>query len=140
MNAEPGLDLSFLEDALIQFRLALEEYKFHPQIRAYRDSVVIHFVIVYNLAVQVILRYIQQQSLKMKHLDDLSLPRAVRRALDLGVLKCELEQFLAYGKARNTVAHVYSLSKAEHLISLAPALEEDARFLLESVGRRLHES
>ena len=134
------LDLSFLEDALVQFRSVLEEYRAHPQTRAYRDSVVIHFVIVYNLMVQVIFRYAQQQSTKIKHSDALSLARAVRRALDLGVLRCEWEQFVEYGKARNSVAHVYSLPKAEYVISLAPALEADATFLLEPIRRDMHEA
>lgn len=139
MIDEPLLDLSLLENALTQFRLALNEYQSHLEIRAYRDSVVIHFVIVYNLTVQVIFRYVQQQSLKIKHSDDLSLPRAVRRALDLGVIQCEWEQFVQYSKARNSVAHVYDLAKAEYLVALAPALEADAAFLLSTVKRRSHE-
>ncbi len=117
MIEESLLDLSLLEIALTQFQSVLEDYELHPQTRAYRDSVVIHFVTVYNL----------------------SLPRAVRRALDLGVLKCEWEQFVKYSKARNSVAHVYDLAKAESLVPLAPARHEDARFLLESVKRRIHE-
>jgi hypothetical protein len=136
----PALDLSLLENALVQFRSVLEDYESHPGVRAYRDSVVIHFVIVYNLTVQVIFRYLEQQSTKIKHSDDLTLPRAVRRALDMGVLKCEWEQFVKYSKARNSVAHVYDLAKAESLVLLAPALQEDATFLLESVKGRIDEA
>jgi len=138
--AEPQIDLSLLEDALVQFRSVLEEYESHPGTRAYRDSVVIHFVIVYNLTVQLMFRYLQQESGKIKHADDLTLPRAVRRALDLGVLQCEWEQFAQYSKARNSVAHVYDLAKAESLVRLAPALLNDATFLLASVKRRRDEA
>ncbi len=140
MMDEPQLDPSLLENALVQFRSVLEDYDLHPRTRAYRDSVVIHFVIVYNLTVQLIFRFVQQQSTKIKHSDDLTLSRAVRRALDLGILKCEWEQFVKYSKARNSVAHVYDLAKAESLVLLAPALQDDATFLLESVKRRIHEA
>lgn len=140
MIAEPSLDLSRLDSALVQFRSVLEEYGSHTGVRAYRDSVVMRFVIVYNLVVQVIFRYVQQQSIKVKYSQDMSLSRAARRALDLGVLQCDWEQFVDYGKARNSVAHVYDLAKAERLVELAPALERDATFLLEAVKRQLHEA
>lgn len=140
MSDEPMVDVSLLENALVRFRSVLEEYESHRQIGAYRDSVVMHFVIVYNLTVQVLIRFVQQQSTKIKHADDLSLPRAVRRALDLGVLKCEWEQFVKYSKARNSVAHVYDMAKAEGLVLLAPALQVDASFLLEAVKRQMYEA
>ena len=41
MIEEPLLDLSFLQDALVQFRSVLEDYQEHLGVRAYRDSVVI---------------------------------------------------------------------------------------------------
>ena len=139
MTEPPELDTSSLEDALIQFRRALGEYQAQPKMTAFRDSVVIHFIIVYNLMVQMIFRYVRQQSLKFKHSEALSLSRAVRRALDMGVLRCEWEQFSEYAKSRNSVAHIYNLPAAERLILLAPDLQADATFLLEAVKERLHE-
>ena len=87
MSGTNRLDLSFLSQTLSQFKLALAEYDEEPGRRANRDSVVIHFLIVYELAIQAIKRYVELESLKPDEVPESGFQTMIRRADELGVVR-----------------------------------------------------
>ncbi len=131
------LDLGLLERALVQLKRALAEYAAHPETEAYRDSVVMRFVFTYELCMQVMTRYVQLEHKKPVPESELTVPRIVRRANALGVLKGEWEDFAAFRDARNAVAHTYNEAKAIRVVELANRFAEEVRFLLDKVRERL---
>ena len=85
MTPSPCLDLSFLESALRQFATALDEFKTEPARRANRDSVVIHFLLTWELSIQAIKRYLELESIKSSELPIISFQTLIRRADALGI-------------------------------------------------------
>ncbi len=139
MSDQQRLDLGLLERALAQLKRALADYAVHPDIEAYRDSVVMRFVFTYELCVQVILRFVQLEHPKPVPESELTLPRLIRRANALGILEEEWEQFSVYRNARNAVAHAYDELKAKRVVQLAPGFAAQAQYLLASVREKLND-
>lgn len=136
MNASQRLDLSFLSKALGQLRLSLEEYKEEPGRRANRDSVVVHFLIVYELAVQAIKRYVEQESLKPDEVPEISFQTMIRRADALEIIRSGWPKFREFRDARNTIAHTYTEQRALEVVAFAQDFANEAAFLLKQLERR----
>ena len=121
------LDLGLLERALAQLKRAITDYTLHPQTEAYRDSVVMRFVFTYELCMQVMSRYVQLEHKKPVPASELTIPRIVRRANALGVLRGEWESFAAFRDARNAVAHTYDENKAIRVAEQASPFAEEVQ-------------
>jgi len=137
MSDPRRLDLSFLEQALGQFDTALAEYADEPQRRANRDSVVIHFLLSYELAIQAIKRYLELQSLKPDEVPLISFQTIIRRADAHGLLRTGWPGFGKFRDARNAIAHTYDQQRALHVVAMATEFAEEARFLLNKMKERL---
>jgi nucleotidyltransferase substrate binding protein (TIGR01987 family) len=137
MSDTRRLDTSVLEQALAQLDAALAEYADEPQLRAYRDSVIIHYLFTYELVVQAIKRYLETQSLKSSEVDTLTFQTMVRRADDAGLLRSGWPEFSRFRDARNAIAHTYNEQRAREVLSVAKEFAAEARLLLDNLKRRL---
>ena len=137
MSEERRLNPSFLEQALRQFDASLTEYEKEPERHANRDSVVIHFLLTYELSVQAIKRFVELQSLKDSAGPDIGFQTIIRRADALGVLRTGWPGFGRFREARNAIAHTYDEQKALSVVELAKEFADEARFLLEQLKRSL---
>ncbi len=131
------LNLSFLQRALSQFDLALAEYQAEPGRRANRDSVALHYEIVWELVFQAIKRYLETESLKTDEVPSLSFQTIVRRADALGILRTGWPGFGRFREARNAIAHMYDEARASLIVEAAPEFAEEAHFLLGILKARL---
>ena len=136
MMPSPRLDLSFLESALKQFDNALDEFKTEPARRANRDSVVIHFLLTWELSIQAIKRYLELESIKASEVPILSFQTLIRRADALGILRTGWPGFGKYREARNAIAHTYDEQRALAVVSMASDFAEEARVLLRNLQTR----
>ena len=136
MTPSPRLDLSFLESALKQFDNALDEFKTEPARRANRDSVVIHFLLTWELSIQAIKRYLELESIKASEVPILSFQTLIRRADALGILRTGWPGFGKYREARNAIAHTYDEQRALAVVSMASDFAEEARVLLRNLQTR----
>ena len=136
MSDNRRLDLSLLEQALGRLTHAIASYDANPQIEPLRDSVVIRYVFTYELFMQVVARYIEQQHLKFTPESEMTKSKLIRRANDLGVLRVEWEEFVKFRDARNQVAHTYSESKAVHVVELAHYFAAEAQYLLDRIKEK----
>ena len=130
------LDSSFLSQALGQFKVALAEYAEEPSRRANRDSVVMHFLIVYELAVQAIKRYVELESLKPDEVPEISFQTMIRRADELRIVRNGWPAFRKFRDARNTIAHTYTEQRALEVVAFARDFADEAAFLLAELERR----
>ena len=136
MMDERRLNLSPLEGALAQFDLALSEFKDEPERRSNRDSVALPYMIVWNLLIQAIERYLEKQSVKSFDAADASFQKLVRRADALGLVQTGWPGFKLYEDARNAIAHMYDEPKANMIVQAAPGFAAEARFILDTLKER----
>ena len=136
MSGPNRLDLTFLSQALSQFRIALAEYKEEPGRRANRDSVVMHFLIVYELAIQAIKRYVELESLKPDEVPEISFQTMIRRADELQIVRNGWPAFRKFRDARNMIAHTYTEQRALEVVAFARDFADEASFLLVQLERR----
>ena len=136
MSGSNRLDLSFLAQALNQFKLALAEYTEEPGRRANRDSVVMHFLIVYELAIQAIKRYVELESLKPDEVPEIGFQTMIRRADQLKIVRNGWPAFGKFRDARNTIAHTYTERRALEVVAFARDFADEAAFLLDQLERR----
>ena len=139
MSDERRLDPGLLEKALTQLQRALVDYDAHPEMEAYRDSVVMRFVFTYELCMQVLRRYVQLEHSKPLPDEELTTARVVRRANALGILQSEWESFVLFRDARNSVAHSYSEAKAMRVAELAASFAREAQVVLDRVKAKLND-
>jgi hypothetical protein len=137
MSYPARLDLSFLDQALNQFDIALAEYREEPQRRANRDSVNMHFLISWELSIQAIKRYLELESIKAAELPTISFQTMIRRADALGIIRTGWPGFGEYRDARNAIAHTYNEVKALAVLNMAVKFAEEAHILLENLRKRL---
>ena len=137
MSDSNRLDLSLLEQALSQFDTALSEYTAEPERRANRDSVVMHFLFTYELAVQAMKRYLELQSLKSAEVQDISFQTLIRRADAHGLVRTGWPGFGRFRDSRNAIAHTYNEKRALEIVAMAGEFAAEAHFLLANLKRRL---
>jgi nucleotidyltransferase substrate binding protein (TIGR01987 family) len=137
MSDTRRLDTSVLEQALVQFDAALAEYAQEPQRRAYRDSVIMHYLFTYELVVQAIKRYIEAESLKTVDPESLTFQTMIRRADDMRLVRTGWPAFSRFRDARNAVAHTYNEQRAREVLVVAKEFATEARLLLDNLKRRL---
>jgi hypothetical protein len=136
MSSERRLDLEPLRSALSQFDVALSDLRDEPDRRANRDSVALHYMIVWNFLVQAITRYIELQSIKTFEAFDASFQKLIRRADALGLVKTGWPEFGRFRDARNVIAHMYDEPRAKIIVDAAPAFSAEAHFVLDTLARR----
>lgn len=137
MSDERRLDPSVLEQALGQFDSALAEHAAEPDRRAFRDSVIIHYLFTYELVIQAIKRYLELHSTNSGEVDLLSFQTLIRRADDLGLVQTGWPEFNKFREARNAVAHTYNEQRAQQVLGIATEFATEARFLVDTIKRRL---
>jgi hypothetical protein len=130
MSEPRRLNLSLLERALQQLETALREQAEEPARRAFRDSVVMHYLFTCEPAIQAIKRFVALQSLKSNGDEELSFQKVIRRADELGVLGTGWPEFNRYREGRNAVTHTYSETQAMAVLDLAATFTADVRHLL----------
>lgn len=140
MSNASRLDLSFLRQALSQLRAALADYRSEPERRANRDSVVMHFLLTWELSIQAIKRYLELESLKSSEVPGLSFQTMVRRADALGILRTGWPEFAKFRDARNAIAHTYDEGRALAVVNMAEEFADEAAILLENISRRLSDA
>ena len=137
MSDARRLDTSVLEQAVGQLDAALAEHAAEPQRRAFRDSVIMHYLFTYELVVQAIKRYIELESMKSGEAGDLTLQKLIRRADDLGMVRIGWPEFVKFREARNVIAHTYNERRALEVLGVAREFAGEARMLLDKLKRRL---
>jgi nucleotidyltransferase substrate binding protein (TIGR01987 family) len=137
MSDARRLDTSVLEQALSQFEAALAEHAAEPQRRAFRDSVIMHYLFTYELVVQAIKRYLELESLKSAEVGDLTFQSLIRRADDLGLVRTGWPEFGRFREARNAIAHTYNERRALEVLGVAKEFASEARVVLDNLKRRL---
>ena len=126
MSNSRRLNLSFLDQAVSQFDLALAEYREEPGRRANRDSVALHYQIVWELVFQAIKRYLELESLKADEVSALTFQTLVRRADALGILRTGWPGFGEFRDARNAISHMYDQARAVLIVKAAPEFAKEA--------------
>jgi nucleotidyltransferase substrate binding protein (TIGR01987 family) len=137
MSDSRRLDLSVLKQALHQFESALADHAAEPQRRANRDSVIMHYLFTYELAIQAIKRYVEMESLKSVDAGDLTFQGLIRRADDLAIVRTGWPEFSKFRTARNAVAHTYNEQRALEVLGVAKEFAAEARILLNNLEGRL---
>jgi nucleotidyltransferase substrate binding protein (TIGR01987 family) len=137
MSDARRLDLSLLEQALKQFDTALAEYAAETERRANRDSVVMHFLLTYELAIQTMKRYLELESLKSAEVADLSFQTMIRRADAYGLVQTGWPEFGKFRDARNAIAHTYNEQRALSVVAFAKDFARETHFLLDNIKRRM---
>lgn len=136
MIDERRLDLKLLKRALSQFDLALSDLRDEPDRRSNRDSVALHYMIVWNLLIQAITRYLELQSAKTFEASDASFQKLIRRADALGIVQTGWPDFGRFREARNAIAHMYDEPRANMIVQAAPGFAAEAHFVLDTLERR----
>ena len=137
MSSSPRLDLSYLDQVLKQFDTALAEYAAEPNRRANRDSIVMHYLLTWELSIQAIKRYLELESLKSSEVPTLSFQTMIRRADALGILRTGWPGFGKFRDARNAIAHTYDERHAREVVTMATEFAQEARILLENLQGRM---
>lgn len=137
MTESNRLDLSFLERALSQFDVSLSEYAAESERRANRDSVLVHFLLTYELVIQAIKRYLELESLKSAEALDMSFQTMIRRADAMGLLRTGWPGFSSFREARNAIAHTYDEQRAVKVVGTAKEFAGEAHFLLGTLKGRM---
>ena len=139
MSDERRFSLVPLESALAQFDLAIKELQEEPQRRSNRDSVALHYMIVWNLLFQAISRYLEDQSVKSVEAADASFQKLIRRADALVLVQTSWPEFGRFRDARNAIAHIYDQPRASMIVDAAPAFAAEAHFVLDTLRRRVRD-
>ena len=140
MSEERRLDLAPLQSSLSQLDRALNEYAQEPDRRANRDSVALHYMIVWNLLFPAITRYLELQSVKRFEGVEASFEKVIRRADALELIKTGWPGFGKFRDARNAIAHMYDQPHAQLIVEAAPAFADEAHFVLDKLKERLDDA
>ena len=136
------LDLSPMEDAVAQLEDGLVQYdsdivREFPQIRnQMRAGAIQAFEFTYELSVRMIKRYLEQVSANPAEVDELSFQDLIRRAGQQGLLRSELDVWMAYRANRGTTSHTYNEERAERIFRGIPEFLEEMRHLLRELRAR----
>ncbi len=137
-----NLDLTPLQNAVAQLEEALRYYDSDialrdPGLRLQLRSSVIHaFEFTYELAVNMIKRYLERASPNPAQIDEMDFPEIMREAFRTGLVRSELDVWKEYRKRRGTTSHTYDEDKAQMVFEGAPDFLIEARYLLGRLEKR----
>lgn len=135
------LDLTPLEDAVIQLEEALDIYHsdlalIDPRLKRHlRAAVIQAFEFTYELSFGMIRRYLELASANPSEVDQLVFNDIVREAYRQALLSSELPAWRDFRRNRGTTSHTYNEEKAQEVFESVPDFLQEARYLL----NRLHE-
>ena len=115
---------------------SLQDYQAFPEARAFRDSVMLNFMLTHEQATKQLARYIKTRTIEGQDPNKQSLKELIRIAWRYGLIK-ETDSWFEYGSARNNVVHVYDENQASTLSASVPQFYADALFLFQRLEERL---
>ena len=136
------LDLTPLEDAVMQLEEALELYhsnlaRSHPRLgRHLRAAVIQAFEFTYELSFRMLKRYLELASPNPAEIDSLVFNEIIRESYRQALVQSDLPVWREYRRSRGTTSHTYNEEKAQEVFESVPDFLQDARYLLNRLQER----
>jgi len=135
------LDVSPLGKAVLQLEKSLgflrsELARSNPDLREqFRAASIQAFGFVYELAVKMVRRQMEQIVATPSELREMNFMDLVRRAADAGLVR-DANSWRQYRELRNRTSHTYDEEEAEAIVKELDAFLQDARFTTVELQRR----
>ena len=126
------IDLSIFARAILK----LEEAINMDKTEIVRDSVVQRFEYTYELSISIIRRYILEKYISDK-VDIYVFQDVIRTALQLEIIKSDLEKWSEFRKLRNKTSHTYNEKIAEDVYQIAKVFLEEVKFVYKAIQSKL---
>jgi len=130
------LDLTSFINAITSFKEAIDKYNEDTTNSFVRDSVIQRFEYTYSLALKMIKRYLETNTLTQDEVDSFSFNDMIRVANENGLLLTDLEFWNKYREKRNITSHTYDVQKAKEVISVVNDFYKDVDYLLKQIEKR----
>jgi nucleotidyltransferase substrate binding protein (TIGR01987 family) len=130
------LDLTSFISAITSFKEAIDKYNEDTTNSFVRDSVIQRFEYTYSLALKMIKRYLETNTLTQDEVDSFSFNDMIRVANENGLLLTDLEFWNKYREKRNITSHTYDVQKAKEVISVVNDFYKDVDYLLKQIEKR----
>ncbi|MDD3729767.1 MAG: HI0074 family nucleotidyltransferase substrate-binding subunit, partial [Endomicrobiaceae bacterium] len=127
------LDLTSFISAITSFKEAIDKYNEDTTNSFVRDSVIQRFEYTYSLALKMIKRYLETNTLTQDEVDSFSFNDMIRVANENGLLLTDLEFWNKYREKRNITSHTYDVQKAKEVISVVNDFYKDVDYLLKQI-------
>ena len=137
-----AIDLSPLEDAVMQLEEALEIYDSElalsdPRFKRHlRAAVIQAFEFTYELSFRMLRRYLELASPNPAEIDSLVFNEIIREAYRQALVRSELPVWREYRRNLGTTSHTYNEEKAQEVFESVPDFLQDARYLLNRLQER----
>jgi nucleotidyltransferase substrate binding protein (TIGR01987 family) len=130
------LDLTSFINAITSFKEAIDKYNEDTTNSFVRDSVIQRFEYTYSLALKMIKRYLETNTLTQDEVDSFSFNDMIRVANENGLLLTNLVIWNKYREKRNITSHTYDVQKAKEVISVVNDFYKDVDYLLKQIEKR----
>jgi len=130
------LDLTSFISAITSFKEAIDKYNEDTTNSFVRDSVIQRFEYTYSLALKMIKRYLETNTLTQDEVDSFSFNDMIRVANENGLLLTNLVIWNKYREKRNITSHTYDVQKAKEVISVVNDFYKDVDYLLKQIEKR----
>ena len=136
------LDLSSLEDVIIQLKEALdlcdsEIARSNPLYKRHlRAGAIKAFEYTYEISIKMIIRYMDLTSASPTEIKQMSFNNLIREAYGKNLIRSDLESWCEYHKKRGTTSHAYNAGKAQEIFESTPDFLDESRYLLGQLQER----
>jgi nucleotidyltransferase substrate binding protein (TIGR01987 family) len=134
------LDLSPFEKSVAFFAESLQLYgdwKDPLTKLTARDSVIQRFEYTYVMSIKILQRYcFTVLTYGEVDVEDMSFADLIRTAHQKNLLLSDIDQWLAYRKARNITSHTYDSTKADEVVEVATKFLPEVQHLLNSLKKK----
>ncbi|MDD5020549.1 MAG: HI0074 family nucleotidyltransferase substrate-binding subunit [Endomicrobiaceae bacterium] len=130
------LDLTSFMMSITSFKEAIDKYNEDKTNSFVRDSVIQRFEYTYSLALKMMKRYLETNTLTQDEVDSFSFNDMIRVANENGLLLTNLEIWNKYREKRNITSHTYDVQKAIEVISVVNDFYKDVDYLLKQIQKR----
>lgn len=128
-----NLDFTALENSLQRLGEVVEIYKKNPQDTIVRDSLIQRFEFTYSITLKTLRKYFIERAFIVDDVNKLSFNEMVRTAMQLNLLKSDLEKWTEFREMRNLTSHTYDENVALKVSGIVPDFYEEITYLLKEL-------
>lgn len=128
-----NLDFTALENSLQRLGEVVEIYKKNPQDTIVRDSLIQRFEFTYSITLKTLRKYFIERAFIVDDVNKLSFNEMVRTAMQLNLLKSDLEKWTEFREMRNLISHTYDENVALKVSGIVPDFYEEITYLLKEL-------
>lgn len=128
-----NLDFTALENSLQRLGEVVEIYKKNPQDSIVRDSLIQRFEFTYSITLKTLRKYFIERAFIVDDVNKLSFNEMVRTAMQLNLLKSDLEKWTEFREMRNLTSHTYDENVALKVSGIVPDFYEEIIYLLKEL-------